>query len=281
MDRAPAGAARPALPALLDPIEVDTFCSGTARAVGGALEPRPQRRRAGRARRRALGAPASPTARARARCPTASTPSTGRRRAAAACARGCTTRAAPPPDAPARPWRFRGADLDPAGHVNNAVYWAALEEELVADEPAGGLEAEVEHRAAAGTGEAAVLHDGPMRWITGADGARGGDAQAGSLNASSRERRAPVLDRRRASRSRSRRRPRRRRRGAPTSRTCRRSAPRSRSQSIAAPHGPPRGIPASSARVRSRAGTSAKSITWPSSCRTTVARSPACARRRA
>ncbi|MEZ0293584.1 MAG: hypothetical protein ACAH82_13655, partial [Solirubrobacteraceae bacterium] len=79
--------------------------------------------------------------------------------------------AAPPPGAPARPWRFRGADLDPAGHVNNAVYWAALEEELVADEPAGGLAAEVEHRAAAGTGEGAVLHDGPMRWITGADGA--------------------------------------------------------------------------------------------------------------
>jgi acyl-ACP thioesterase len=73
--------------------------------------------------------------------------------------------AEPPPGAAARPWRFRGADLDPAGHVNNAVYWEALEDELVAGEPAGGLEAEIEHRAPAGAGEAAVLSDGPMRWI--------------------------------------------------------------------------------------------------------------------
>jgi acyl-ACP thioesterase len=79
--------------------------------------------------------------------------------------------AVPPSGAPARPWRFRGADLDPAGHVNNAVYWAALEEELVVREPAGGLEAEIEHRAPAGTGEAAVHADGPMRWIVAGDGA--------------------------------------------------------------------------------------------------------------
>ena len=31
--------------------------------------------------------------------------------------------AAPPDGAPGRPWRFRAADLDLAGHVNNAVYW--------------------------------------------------------------------------------------------------------------------------------------------------------------
>jgi len=74
--------------------------------------------------------------------------------------------AMPPAGAASRPWRFRGADLDPAGHVNNAVYWAALEDELVAGEPAGGIEAEIEHRAPAGTGAAAVLADGPMRWIT-------------------------------------------------------------------------------------------------------------------
>jgi acyl-ACP thioesterase len=79
--------------------------------------------------------------------------------------------ATPPQGAAARPWRFRGADLDLAGHVNNAVYWAALEDELVAGEPAGGLEAEIEHRAPAGAGAAAVLADGPMRWITDADGA--------------------------------------------------------------------------------------------------------------
>ena len=74
--------------------------------------------------------------------------------------------AAPPEGAPARPWHFRGADLDLAGHVNNAVYWEVLEDELVADEPAAGLRAEIEHRAPASAGEAAVLADGSMRWIT-------------------------------------------------------------------------------------------------------------------
>jgi acyl-ACP thioesterase len=77
---------------------------------------------------------------------------------------------APPAGAAARPWHFRGADLDLAGHVNNAVYWEALEDELVAREPEAGLEAEIEHRAAAGAGEATVLADGPMRWIVAPDG---------------------------------------------------------------------------------------------------------------
>ena len=35
---------------------------------------------------------------------------------------------APPDDAPRLPWTFRAADVDVAGHVNNAVYWEALEE---------------------------------------------------------------------------------------------------------------------------------------------------------
>jgi acyl-ACP thioesterase len=79
--------------------------------------------------------------------------------------------AVPPAGAAARPWRFRGADLDMAGHVNNAVYWEALEDELVAREPEGGLDAEIEHRAAADAGEATVLADGAMRWIVAPDGA--------------------------------------------------------------------------------------------------------------
>jgi acyl-ACP thioesterase len=77
--------------------------------------------------------------------------------------------ATPPEDAASRPWQFRGADLDLAGHVNNAVYWEALEDELVADEPAGGLHAEIEHRAPAASGAATVHAAGAMRWI--ADGA--------------------------------------------------------------------------------------------------------------
>jgi acyl-ACP thioesterase len=72
--------------------------------------------------------------------------------------------AAPPPRAPVRPWRFRAADLDLAGHVNNAIYWQVLEEELVPAEPPA-LDAEIEHRAAADAGEAVVAEDGGMRWI--------------------------------------------------------------------------------------------------------------------
>ena len=76
----------------------------------------------------------------------------------------------PPAGAVARPWRFRGADLDLAGHVNNAVYWEALEDELVEREPEAGLEAEIEHRAAADAGAATVLADGTRRWIADPDG---------------------------------------------------------------------------------------------------------------
>jgi acyl-ACP thioesterase len=36
----------------------------------------------------------------------------------------------PPDGAATAPWRFRAADLDLAHHVNNAVYWQALEEDL-------------------------------------------------------------------------------------------------------------------------------------------------------
>ncbi len=34
----------------------------------------------------------------------------------------------PPPGAPTRPWPLRAADVDLHGHVNNAVYWQAVEE---------------------------------------------------------------------------------------------------------------------------------------------------------
>jgi acyl-ACP thioesterase len=77
--------------------------------------------------------------------------------------------AAPPPGAPVRPWRFRAADLDLAGHVNNAVYWQVLEEELAGPaEPPGGLDAEIEHRAAADAGDATVAAEDGMRWVSAA-----------------------------------------------------------------------------------------------------------------
>jgi acyl-ACP thioesterase len=75
----------------------------------------------------------------------------------------------PPEDAPARPWAFRAADLDMAGHVNNAVYWAVLEEDLAGAELADGWSAEVEHRAPGAAGPARVAADGDLRWVV-ADG---------------------------------------------------------------------------------------------------------------
>jgi acyl-ACP thioesterase len=36
----------------------------------------------------------------------------------------------PPADAPRRVWPLRATDIDIVGHVNNAAYWAAVEEEL-------------------------------------------------------------------------------------------------------------------------------------------------------
>lgn len=39
--------------------------------------------------------------------------------------------AAPTPEAKRRPWPLRATDFDIFGHVNNAIYWSAVEDELV------------------------------------------------------------------------------------------------------------------------------------------------------
>jgi acyl-ACP thioesterase len=75
------------------------------------------------------------------------------------------------------PWRFRVADLDLADHVNNAVYWEALEERLAADHSPEPLDAEIEHRAPGDAGEASLLLDGRMLWVT----APGGEVLASFL----------------------------------------------------------------------------------------------------
>jgi acyl-ACP thioesterase len=79
-----------------------------------------------------------------------------------------------PDGAGAVPWRFRAADLDLADHVNNAVYWEALEERLAADDSADRwpepFDAEIEHRAPGDAGDASLLLDGRMLWITAPDG---------------------------------------------------------------------------------------------------------------
>ena len=40
----------------------------------------------------------------------------------------------PGPDLGGRPWPLRAADFDPAGHVNNAIAWAAVEDVLAAQD---------------------------------------------------------------------------------------------------------------------------------------------------
>jgi acyl-ACP thioesterase len=73
--------------------------------------------------------------------------------------------AEPPAGAATWPWSFRQADLDMAAHVNNAVYWAVLEEELAGAELPAGWRGEIEHRGPAGPGAATVATDGTLRWI--------------------------------------------------------------------------------------------------------------------
>jgi acyl-ACP thioesterase len=78
-------------------------------------------------------------------------------------------RAMPPDGAQRARWVFRVADLDLADHVNNSVYWQALEERM-ADGAPEPLDAEIEHRAAADVGEATLFADGQGLWIAGPDG---------------------------------------------------------------------------------------------------------------
>lgn len=77
-----------------------------------------------------------------------------------------------PPDAAAEvPWSFVAADLDVAGHVNNAATWRPLEEELQGLGPADGpLGVDLEHHEPAFAGPVRIVADGASRWITAADG---------------------------------------------------------------------------------------------------------------
>ena len=76
----------------------------------------------------------------------------------------------PPGSAARRPWRFREAEMDPAGHINNSHYWVPLEEELAAGPEPDSIDAEVEYRDPAQPGEVELLSDGSSLWIAGAAG---------------------------------------------------------------------------------------------------------------
>jgi acyl-ACP thioesterase len=72
---------------------------------------------------------------------------------------------------PETQWTFRRSDADMADHVNNAAYWAVLEDALLA-EPGdlSTLDAEVEFRLPAQPGVMNVLVDGNCRWLTNPEG---------------------------------------------------------------------------------------------------------------
>jgi acyl-ACP thioesterase len=81
---------------------------------------------------------------------------------------------APPADALRQSWVVRRTDLDVLGHVNNAIAWAVIEEELARDGSHPGTRitgAEVEYRAAIDEGDAceivrAPTKDGFACWVT-------------------------------------------------------------------------------------------------------------------
>ena len=76
----------------------------------------------------------------------------------------------PPDDAERSSWRFRAAEMDPAGHINNSHYWTPLEEELAAGPEPERLDAEVEYRDPAMAGEVALLRAGSSLWIASTEG---------------------------------------------------------------------------------------------------------------
>jgi acyl-ACP thioesterase len=67
-------------------------------------------------------------------------------------------------------WRFRATECDIAGHINNAAYWAPLEEELSGGIDPERFDVEMEYRTPCQPGEKLVLRDGNRRWIV--DGER-------------------------------------------------------------------------------------------------------------
>lgn len=81
--------------------------------------------------------------------------------------RRASTRLTLPPPAvePDRDWPLRAVDVDRLGHVNNAAYWAAVEE-VFAGRLGGRLRAVMEYRRPIDLGErVGIAHDGGLLWL--------------------------------------------------------------------------------------------------------------------
>lgn len=90
----------------------------------------------------------------------------------------------PPPFSAERiDWEFRAADIDVAGHVNNAVYWQIAEQHLLAAEDAG--EIEIEFRGGTGIGRVTLLRTDAMLWVLDSDGTVSASISAVNSEASS------------------------------------------------------------------------------------------------
>jgi acyl-ACP thioesterase len=76
----------------------------------------------------------------------------------------------PPRDATHSPWRFRAADVDVAGHVNNAAYWAPVEELWLDESEPRSADVEIEYREPAQPGDALVLRSSAALWVVAPDG---------------------------------------------------------------------------------------------------------------
>jgi acyl-ACP thioesterase len=64
------------------------------------------------------------------------------------------------------PWQLRATDIDQLGHVNNAAYWAAVEE-LWGDRLATPRRVMLEYRRPIDRFEdVLVAHDGDRLWLT-------------------------------------------------------------------------------------------------------------------
>ena len=84
-----------------------------------------------------------------------------------AAGRRASTRLTLPPPAvePDREWPLRAVDVDRLGHVNNAAYWAPVEE-LWAGRLGGRLHAVLEYRKPIDLGERVqIAHDGELMWL--------------------------------------------------------------------------------------------------------------------
>lgn len=84
-------------------------------------------------------------------------------------ARGRLRHPGPPDDAERLSWDFRTAEIDLAGHVNNAAYWQIAEQHLAS----GGVpfEGEIEFRGGIGAGAATLLRSEGMVWVLDGAGA--------------------------------------------------------------------------------------------------------------